>query len=1184
MLLKKITIFGFKSFVEKTTIEISPQMTAVIGPNGCGKSNVIDAVRWVLGEQSAKTLRGSRMEDVIFSGSEKRKPLNFAEVSIYFEDTYRQLGYDYKEIQVTRRLYRSGDSEYYINKTSCRLKDIHELFMDTGAGKEVYSIVGQNRVEEIISAKPEERRELLEEAAGILKYKTRKKDARKRLEEMKSNVQRVNDLIYELENQLEPLEEQAEVALRYRELKDALKEKEKLIMSHRIGANREAIEKIELRYSHVQNEKLQAASQLSNKDREMEELKNKGQDIQLEKRKLEEKLNNFQHEKEQIESRLNLVEEKVQNLHRQQEEYERQLAELNSRREKIVANQESWRKQLQEKEELQFEIASEIERLHKKTETLQNDDSLLSMESLQEELTSAISRQEVLESTMEELQERETELEQKINHQKNQAWKQEEKIDNMQRKIDGLKEQQEEKNKALQKMDKEKQETANSLEKWQAYKDGLEEKLTEVKEELSTYENRLWLLQKMDNDVTPVQKGAEALLAGETKFDGVIGSFAALVKAPAEIKPALEVALGDKVFGVVAENEDVALQAAESLQQNRQGWANVIPVNLLQEAKSRKIPDWGELIQDEPGIRGRAVDLVEVEASYRDALHSLLEDIVITEDLPSALKIARKSDFSVYAATIRGEVVYPGGIIRGGDDGSEESGRWDIKEEMKQLEEKKETYQAEKEEWEKKLQECADKVKELQENEKNLHKQREKRHKELNNLNQEISLQGKEIEHLQENLENINQSIEALIAEKNEARQKSDDVFNELEEAKSGRSDLESQLSKMREKYRHLLEEKDETSNLLKEKQIEQNKIVEQKNNLDEKLDQSDREIKDIQTKIDSLHADERQRKGKLQELNQSKEEYKTRQDELAHNSKEVNEEFENINKKFTDNQAAITELEKHMQQFRAQRNKAEKREHKLELEKTRLQTEEEHQLHAFQEKFGEQVIPMQELPDFNESEIESEIEVIRKDIADLGEVRLGAIEERERINERLKFLRAQQDDLQDGENYLQEVLAEIDERIKKQFQEALSDVGEYFQETFSELFGGGNAVIQMTDEKNVLESGIELIVQPPGKNLKNMNLLSGGEKTLTAIALLFAIFKYKPAPFYFLDEIESALDDNNLVKFNDFLDKATGRSQFILVTHRRRSMENANFVYGVTMAEAGVSRLVSVKLDQKAS
>ncbi len=1183
MFLRKMTLYGFKSFAEKVTLDFSRGITAVVGPNGCGKSNIIDALRWTLGEQSAKIMRGDRMEDIIFSGTEDRKPLNFAEVSIFFEDASSQLNSEFEEVQITRRLYRSGESEYFINKASCRLKDINELFMDTGIGKEVYSVVGQNRVEEIVTARPEERRVIIEEAAGILKYKNRKKEARQRLEEMRNNLHRVTDLISELENQLDSIKEQAKTAHEYLELKEELKENERFLFSHRLEKNNQSLEKLNIKYSAVEDEKLQTTKELNEKNETWEKVKNQVDELTETKRKLETNLQSFLYEKDQLDSRRKLWEEKIQNISQQKDNNHDKLKNSENRCEKLREDKDNWLRQFYAKEKVMEETNEKINELKEKMELYQNDDSLLNIENLQQELTSVSSRQEALESTLSELEHTKDNAEQKITDLKGEYYRQEEKLESIDKKIKEREKENEEKTESLQKIEKDLGEAIDAEEKCRLEVSRLNEEITSVKEKLSAQENRLWILNKYKREQNPFQEGADFLLNNESTKQELLGNIASILHIPSELKPAIETAIGDKIFGVVVHDEKTAKKAVNHLLKEQRGWSNIFPVNLMQKAaptEMARIEDFENI----SGVKGRAVDLIKFDSAYQDVANWLLGNFIITEDLDSALEVARKSGYNAYVVTLNGQVVYPGGVIRGGRNSSESYGSWNVNEEIKELEDKINELTQEKDELEMKLKEKKHQEQNLQKKIKEFKNQKEQQNQEVTELKQNISLLNKEKEHIEEELQKLNNSIDAYIEEKSDIQNRIDDSANELETTKKSRSEISTKLEKLKEKYQHILEERDEVAELLTNQQVEYNRAKEQKNYLEEKIKEADKELNKINEDMENCKQENERLEQSLEELKNELENENTKEDELAGKNKDTNMEYEKVKTQYDELQAHLTELEKQIQKLKSKKSRLENQEQKLELEKTRLQTEIDHQKNSFKEKFGSSAEPVQNLSEVDESQVLDEINCIQSEIENLGHVRIGAIDEEERLSERLKFLYSQQEDLKNGESSLQDILAEIDERIKNQFQEALEEIGNNFKNTFAELFGGGEAMLQIADEANILESGVEFYVQPPGKKLKNISLLSTGEKALTAIALLFAIFKYKPAPFYFLDEIESSLDESNLTKFLEFLQNSSANAQFILNTHRRKTMEIADIVYGVTMPEPGISKLVSLKLSRKAS
>ncbi len=1183
MFLRKMTLFGFKSFAEKVTLDFSRGITAVVGPNGCGKSNIIDALRWTLGEQSAKIMRGDRMEDIIFSGTESRKPLNFAEVNIFFEDASSQLNSEFEEIQITRRLYRSGESEYYINKASCRLKDINELFMDTGIGKEVYSVVGQNRVEEIVTARPEERRVIIEEAAGILKYKNRKKEARQRLEEMRKDLYRVTDLISELENQLEPIKGQAKIAHKYLKLKEELKENEQILFSCRLEKNKQSLEKLNVKYSKVEDEKLKVTKELNEKNETWEKVKNRVDDLAEAKRKLETNLQSFLYEKDQLDSRRKLWEEKIQNISQQKENNHDKLKNSENRCTKLREDKDDWLQQFYAKEKAMEKANEKIKELKEKVESYQNDDSLLNIENLQQELTSVSSRQEALESTLSELEHTKGNTEQKIIDLKGEYYRQEEKLESINEKIEEREKENEEKSESMQIIEKDLDEAIAAEEKCRLEVSRLNEEITSFKEKLSAQENRLWILHKYQRGQNPFQEGAEFLLNNESTKQGLLGNIASILHIPSELKPSIETAIGDKIFGVVVQDEKTAKKAVNHLLNEQKGWSNIFPVNLMQKAapiEMARIEDFKNI----SGVKGRAVDLIKFDSAYQYVAKWLLGNFIITEDLDSALEVARKSEYNVYVVTLDGQVVYPGGVIRAGKNSSESYGTWNVNEEVKELEDEINNLTQEKDGLEKKLKEKKQQEQNLQNKIKEFKKHKEQQNQEITALKQNISLMNKEKEHVEEELQKLNNSIDSYIEEKSDMQNRIDDYANELETTKKSRSEISTKLEKLKEKYQHILEERDEVAELLTNQQVEYNRSKEQINYLEEKIREADQELTKINEDMEKYKQENERLERSLEELKNELENEKTKEDELAEKNKDTNMEYDQVKTQYEELQAHLTELEKQTQSLKTKNSRLEKQEQKLELEKTRLQAEIDHQKSLYKEKFGSLAEPFQNISGVDESQVLEEINRVQNEIENLGHVRIGAIDEEERLSERLKFLYSQQEDLENGESSLQEILAEIDERIKNQFKEALEEIGNNFKNTFAELFGGGEAMLKIADENNILESGVEFYVQPPGKNLKNISLLSTGEKALTAIALLFAIFKYKPAPFYFLDEIESSLDENNLAKFLEFLQKSSSNAQFILNTHRRKTMEKADIVYGVTMPESGISKIVSLKLNQKAS
>jgi chromosome segregation protein len=1182
--LKKIEIFGFKSFADKATIEFSRGSSAIIGPNGCGKSNIVDAVRWALGEQSVKDLRGGRMEDLIFCGSKERKPLNFAEVSLCFENVDSHLELDFAEMEITRRLYRSGESEYFINKTPCRLKDIAELFMDTGVGKEFYSIVGQNRVEKIISARPEDCRELIEEAAGTLKYRHRKREARLRLDDMRVNLQRIRDLIHELDNQIEPLKGQAELARTYMELRDTLKARESLVLNHRICEYKLLVEKVSEKLEKNKNETVRVISDLTTTVASLQETERRLEEVEDRKSALEKELNAAWQEKEQIEGRLRLLEEKKQNQVRRLEE-NRESRDNHGRKARelgyaCVQHEE----QLAEKKKEIEMIREEVDKLQQENERYRTEESLLQMEQLKQELVSTATRIEALEATLAEIVHRQERIESERADIEEQIENEREKVGSIGRKASEVEGERQAKktllSETLQKIDA----IESVLEKTREKESSIEQQLAMIRERLSAGENKRWLLKKLEEDGrTSFQIGSEELLGNSSLQKILPGAIFSKIAVVPEFRGALEAVLGEKVFGVVATDEKAAVRAVNYLKNGRRGWATVFPLSTARKIEAG-VASMSEKIKGVPGNKGSFLEICHVDPEYKEIGRWLLGNIYLTEDLEAALDVARESGYSVYAVTLDGEVVYPGGAIRGGGGKEEETRRWNREEEIKKIESKIARDRKEMEGLSGKLRHLEKQTGAYEEKQAHSREFVEKLKAEMEALERKRALLDQEKDHREANIRMHFSLAESLVTEEGELCERGDSLREELLQLNKRSATLESAHDEMKERHRHIIEGRDAVADALTRKKIEYNKVAEQRNYLAERLVLTRNDLQKVENEIAELDRNIVHIEELLVEMGEEKTEEVRKMDRLAAGSREKTIEYEDIRREYDTGMAEKKELEKEEQVRKNKRHRLERAEHRLEIEKTRLQSEYEHLQNLFREKFD--AYPAREIdePDYNEAEVMEEINRLKEEIELMGQVRIGAIDELERITERVSFLQEQEKDLIEGEESVKDILAEIDERIMNKLVEALEEIAGHFRDTFVELFGGGQAILKFTDPEAILDSGIEIVAQPPGKNLRNISLLSSGEKALTAIALIFALFRYKPAPFYFLDEIESSLDDSNLSRFIDFMDDAVAGSQFIFITHRRSTMEKADVVYGVTMPEPGISQIISMKVNEIAS
>ncbi len=1178
MHLKRMELFGFKSFAEKSELSLSPGIAAVIGPNGCGKSNLVDAVRWALGEQSVKSLRGTRMEEIIFSGSESRKALNFAEVSLTFEGAGDFLNLDYDEVTITRRLFRNGDSEYYINKSPCRLKDISELFIDTGLGKDVYSVIGQGRVDEIINSRPEERREIFEEAAGILKYKMRKKEARRRLDETRENLIRVQDLIFELETQIEPLQAQAEVTRRYRSLQQRIEEHEKNLLSFQLHRTREQLNKVNRQLQSVNDALLSSSAQGGLHEKEVQDLKNMLHDQQHEKKSLEQKLSDITRSLEQRESEQKILLEREERFREQLEQNRQRIKQLEMLMEEYASQKTRAETDLSEKKQDLEKLNSELEDL--KTELSEHASSALAgeVEKRQEEIYKTVSRKEAAASTIEELNRRLERLQGQKQTYSQEAAVLKSELDRLDKDADSL----ESRKKELQDRlvsavsDAEKKQDSE-----QKLRQNLEKALAaeqKKKESLHGIESRLSLLREQDSALSGYYRGVKEIMKARSDLPGLVGPVADLISVDSEYVQAVESALGSSLQYLVAESEKSVQTAIRYLKEHNRGWATFLPLDILKEAADplERHHGWREL----KGVIGKASELVNADPAYRKAVDYLMSAILVCRTLEDASAAARYIKYSCRVVTLDGEMINPGGIIRGGSLPKRNAGmplgrRREIEELQKQKKELLDeiaghgkVVSREKEALagaEKNSAAAEDKKRSLEEQLQKARNEGEEIRRETDAIKDRLAAATKAVEELENEESEINERKVSLAAEQERCTA---DIEN-----------LEQQLSGLREDYRNFTEGKNALEQKITAVLVKISSVTEQRDSLENR-------IKEIENNIELPSAEKLEKSGECERYQKELAENKADRERISAETETFNDQkadlvaaLEDKTRRVNQIETELVELEEKGRRRQNQLSRQEKRERQLSVEQTRLQTEVNYQEMRFREQFKNlDLVETGENYDPEESRIL--VDNLKEDLEALGEVNLGAIDELARLEERINFLKEQKDDLQKGEVSLQKVLAEIDQRMEYYFESAFATINENFRKTFEELFEGGKVMLKLTDPGNMLESGIEIAAQPPGKKLQNITLLSAGEKVLTAIALVFAILRFKPAPFYLLDEVESTLDDANLTRFTKFLRQLAAQAQFILITHRKRTMEEAEVLYGVTMPEPGVSRLMSLKIE----
>lgn len=1181
MYLKRMELQGFKSFADKTVLELKSGITSVIGPNGSGKSNISDAIRWVLGEQSMKSLRGTKSEDIIFAGTQARKSLGFAEVSMVIDNTDGKLPIEYSEVTVTRKIFRSGETGYFINKVPCRLKDVLELFMDTGIGKDGYSIIGQGKIDEILSNKSEDRRKIFEEAAGIVKYRTRKMESEKKLEQTKLNILRINDILSEIEANIEPLKLQSEKAKKYLDLREELKNIEVGLFLYNISEYKEKLEKIVEDIKIVENQNADENEKMQNLQRAKEDLKCEIDEITS---KIEEMQNlGFEstNKIEKINSEIGISKERIQNNEANKERLEKEIEEIKSRisdleeeqkqkinkKENLSQNREKFQKELDEKqkelEELTKKLSDkELEIEGKKQVIEQNNDKKY-------EIISEISS---LDTNFENLEKREKTAKSEV--------------DSLTLEIDSARNDKQEKSKEFYDIEHKKNELVKELEEKSSKK---EESMRKIKEfdvslnnlnyELRMKDSRLKFLIETEKEKEGYTRSVKSLLVDcekDSKLNkGMNGILANLISVDKKYETAIEMCLGQTLQNIVTDTEEDAKKLVEHLRNNKLGRASFLPVSSIRGKKLDKI-----IKNSTEGVIGLASDLVKYDKKYEQIVLNLLGRTLIVENMDTAIQMAKLNSYSFRIVTLEGDIISNTGAITGGYIQTKTvnilgRGREieDLEKTLKELNDKIERVVKEKQEYtvsatdvieevtrlEKELQDIEvvyaaenQKILNMEEGISKLELRREKLKLELEELAKEkidnrAEKEDKEEEtnRLTSQIEDLNRVVEEFAINNKDNQKYIDDLNFDITNLKISVSSFDesgSSIDEMVERIKQDIElNKQSITN--KEQSIEEE--IKENEELDNKIKELEEQIRKIKSEVEnSSNIVEKLKQDRLENS-----------EKLKKSEAEINDEF-NI----------IEDLKGQLV--------------KLDVKKTKLEQDLEQVVNDLWVEY--ELTPNNcegfERPQ-NVQKATRDVNVLRTQIRELGSINIDSIEEYKKTKERYDFMCEQRLDLENTGAKLRKIIADMTETMKEQFIEKFRQINQNFNEVFVELFGGGKAELRLEDESNVLECGIDIQVQPTGKKLQNMMLLSGGEKAFTAIALLFAILKINPAPFCVLDEIEAALDDVNVYRFAEYLKKFSKDTQFLVITHRKGTMESANTVYGVTMEENGVSKLLSMKL-----
>lgn len=1181
MQLKRIEIAGFKSFAEKTTIDFHEGVTAVVGPNGSGKSNITEAIRWVLGEQSAKSLRGGKMNDIIFAGTDSRKPLNFAEVTLVLENEDRFLPLDFTEINITRRLHRNGDSEFYLNKQACRLKDIVELFMDSGLGKESFSIISQGKVETIFNSKPEDRRSLFEEAAGVFKYKTRKKKAEVKLVETEDNLSRVQDIVYELDSQIEPLKIQSSIA------KDYLMQKEQL-SDVEIALTVVEIEQLKNQIDS-QNQELTSFNQQLNQMQETSaELGKKMIALKIDKNEQTELIDNEQNSLmeivkyyEQLEGKKQVLNERSKHTKQSRQQYEQQHQQAEQKIHHLTEKLNQLNTQITQKREQQKLVHSQLKKAGKEQQILSSD-SKETIEQLRDKYVDLMQEQTSLRNEQNYL-----------TKSLNQVSQKKLKSDS---RISALELEKEQSELKLKKTNSEmkliQQEIAEKILRYQEQQTMIQnnrvtlenenKKMFEALRVVQQAKAKKESLQELKDDYTGFYQGVKEILKHKKQIGGVVGAVAELIVVPKESEIAIDIALGAASQNIIVQDESSAHNSINFLKQKRSGRATFLPLTTM---KSRRLPlSVEKKVKNSEGFLGMAYEIIDYPEEITPIIQNLLGTTIIARNLETANTIAKSIQFGYRVVTLEGDVMNTGGSMTGGaSKKGNQSTLFSRKNELTSL--SKQIDQMEKILLAKEV--------EVQDLKQALLKEEEKL-EQVRELGERQRLKEQELKNtyeiIMENFNRLGRELQGNRFEEQEDKEEENTYERRLKSIKEELVALQDKMELIKHQIEMVSSQNEEREKLqattlqkVQELMTLSATIKEQMSGLKNEENGVKNHLETEQQELDNL-------KTFIQEISQSNGNQKLSQKDLMVKSTKLKEEKKQLEKSLILHKQNLVQLQQRIDQVEQdltlknnQQRYVNEQKAKIDVSLNRNEVAMDTRLIYLNEEYNLtfEVAKQQHTLTTTIEDASQKVKLLKRSIQELGHVSVGSIEEFDRIHNRYTFLVEQRNDLLEAKESLYETMNEMDEEVILRFTKTFNAIRSRFSIVFPQMFGGGMAELRLTDPDNVLTTGIEIIAQPPGKNLQQLSLLSGGERAFTAIALLFAIIQVKPVPFCILDEVEAALDEANVVRFGRYLKEFDGDTQFIVITHRKGTMEEADVLYGVTMQESGVSKIVSVRLEE---
>lgn len=1176
MYLKRLEIKGFKSFPTKTEIVFNEGITAIVGPNGSGKSNISDAIRWVLGEQSAKSLRGDKLEDVIFVGTESKKAMNYCEVAITLDNSDNKLELGFSEVTIKRRAYRTGESEFFLNNKSCRLKDIKEILLDTGIGKDGYSIVEQGKVDEILSNNPVNRRKVFDEACGISKFRYKKQEAERNLKHTKENLERIDDIYIEIENQLKPLFLQQEKAVKYLEFNKKLKVLEVNSCIKEVAELEAELDELNKHSNLLGSQSNEIQKQKSTLEKAVEETNIEIENINDGINKSQDYINTIKSVISQKDAQVNLINEKIRNC---KNEIERNKEETIYIKEKLNSDKITLEKLINQKYEkekiindLNIDIKS-IESNNKesrdKIETINRDlenlkDEIINLLNNKQDATSKLS---TLNANKENINLRKETIDLDIREIKYKIDKKIEEVSKASAKL-------EDKTKSMESLKNDEVKTNNDFNILLNKSNNIEKQIQDSKYSLNDYKSKLNIYIEMENHYEGFNKGVKEVLKNKN-LQGIQGALGQVIEVPSKFEKSIEASLGAYMQNIITNDESSAKFAINYLKKNNLGRVTFLPMNII---KSNKIDTRN--IKVGTSFIGIASDLIKFDDKYRNIIENILGRTIIIDNIDNAIKFAKENNHKFKVVTLDGEILNPGGSLTGGSlrvSGNILSRKRlinEYKEKIELLKAEIDRLYIEKNEVDNNIKIIKEKLKQIS--------------IDINSLDKEIIIENAELNKFKEEIKSLKISVEKLENEKDglgsnleyileKSKLIKDDILSIDTKHDENKLQIESLTNKLKE-YNSLYEDDklkfdNLNLNLVKHNQIYESiirdiqRISEENKTLENKYVQIEKSLNDKTIETSKLEEDiviEETEKislnKQLVDNTRSLETKKLSKESLKEKLEDLNKESKNIDRQYIDLKESLFKVESKIE---------------------RLKSNREDHINSLFEKYEITLDQAIEMKDDNLDVDKRYLENIRKEIRNLGNVNLDSIKEYEHIKERHDFYSEQKKDLEQSIEVIEKLIYELEENMKKEFESNFNKINENFKFVYKRLFGGGNGELKIVDKNNILESDIEITAQPPGKKMKNLNLLSGGEKALTAISILFSIILAKPTPFCILDEIEAPLDDANIFRFGEFLKELSNDTQFISVTHRRGTMEAADYIYGVTMQEKAISKVLSLKLKE---